>query len=1714
MDKSIKQKIKDQINDERYLPDKHFIENTRKVLMNQIELLKSNVKPVKNNIFQNKWDQLLVFARSKSAVPMYFVLGILIITFIAYAGFGGFIRNPGKDNNPIVEIPKLEIGNYQIAALDFDKNGVSLDSDLLLKSDKEIDPQVLAQSIKISPELKFEVVKENSSDYKIKFNEEKKPNTLYKLEISGYKSEDNTKQTGSFSWAFQTVNQFRVTNSLPGKNASNVPVNTGIEFVLNYDTSLLSTKKVTDYFEISPKINGEIKLQGKRIIFAPKETLKASTKYSVILKKGLSIGGVNPELSTLKENYVVTFTTQSNQTSSGKNLFQRYFYESKPNDSLILEFRDFDPNSIIDVYKFNSSSYFEQLFQENNNIDYVPYRYLNQANLDKSKLTKVSSTSISQESIITPDFGDSGYITFNAIKEAGLYAIVLPSSNDYALVQITNLSAYISTAENKTLAWVNDVSNGQAVNGAIVSYLGSANSGTTNTQGITEFATPANVKQETYVKPNALKISANNQVLYLSATQSPSKASITYLYGYTPSYVRYDNDGSIDYSTYSDFYTTNYWGYFLKNKDYYYSTDTIKVWGYLKRRDSKPLENPKLTLTLGYQSGLIRETKLNILSDNTFTAEIPIAGLNGQEYGILLNLIDGDETLNTDFVLISDEQRKDANITVKTDKDIYIDKETVNISGNVKLLSGDNLKNTELTITTEKNSSSNKEIFKVKTDENGNFSYKYPLNQNLNYITSRIFNIELTDNKLVNSKSIEVYISPNKYYPQGDAKAENNTFKYTGTVFSIKSLVQGEKKPYDYSGSMIKDKPQAGVKVNLLVKGLKYTATEIRRDYDYITKTTYPVYDYKTEETIVVNKEFTTNDKGQIYYESLMKDDISNYSFELTVKDSGRESKSLIYVSNSRFQYEVNYNPYIESRLVSSDENKSEFSVEMVPGLIKSKVDGKNKTLFSFYNKGLLEYKITPEHKLNYTLSKENAPSAYVTGVYFTGNTYLEVNDNSGVNLMFDASKRELDIKVTSDKNTYKPKEKVTLNIQVKDKTGKGVKTNVLTNVTDSASIEYLSTNETIKNILYKPSPNGLIRTNSSHFLPSFTIGGGGKGGTSNPDVNIRTDFIDTPNFKVVETDESGNTKVEVTLPDNLTEWTAIVAAITNEQAPEYGIGFTRFTTNLPIQIRPILNKVYLTSDKSTVKLNVIGDKVLDSETTYTIISETLGINQTLISTGSKPVSIQLADKLKIGVHKIKLIVKNGENTDGIEETINVIQSRATVPVSTTSNLENNTKISNLETPSIQLIFSNSNKGVYYQTLKSTSFSSSVRLDTRLASLTSLELLNKYYKESYNKDVISFADYLDLNPSENLEPKGGVKLLPYSSADLELSAKISDMDSEYFGGANLTGYFYGILGSNKFSRFEQILALYGLASQNQTVLNELNAYLGISDLSFEEKVYLGLAYGKLGDGQTANKILNEIINQYAENQGDFTKIKDNDLTKTYTKTALVARLSTLAGQNKQAERMLGYLGQVYSNYETVALEMVLTVKDLLKTRTFEESEFTYSLNGEKKTVNLESEDGYSLLLSKEDAEKMTFEKVKNVSMTKVEYKPQTSLLKPAQGYSIKRSVINPSINTGDVYKVSLTLSIPKQNAVNSCTYIKEYLPLGTSLSSSEFNNNVWVFQSDPYTLNICALPGNYKFSYFLQAKLAGEYNSEGLAAFDSISGDLVSFGEGYKIEVK
>ena len=224
------------------------------------------------------------------------------------------------------------------------------------------------------------------------------------------------------------------------------------------------------------------------------------------------------------------------------------------------------------------------------------------------------------------------------------------------------------------------------------------------------------------------------------------------------------------------------------------------------------------------------------------------------------------------------------------------------------------------------------------------------------------------------------------------------------------------------------------------------------------------------------------------------------------------------------------------------------------------------------------------------------APNAYISVLLVKG--VDESNDMPAYKLGYagitvDPGEFRLNVEIKTDKTTYQPRDTVTYDIRVTDAGGRPAQAQVSLAVVDKAVLSLADPNtQPIEQAFYGPRGLGIRTADSLSVnvdrvtarLAAETGKGGGGGGTAGAleGLFVRQNFKDTAAWEgVITTDANGAARVQVTLPDNLTTWVADARAVTRDT--QVGQATHEILSTKPLLVRPVTPRFFVVGDSVTL---------------------------------------------------------------------------------------------------------------------------------------------------------------------------------------------------------------------------------------------------------------------------------------------------------------------------------------------------------------------------------------------------------------------------------------------------------------------------------------------------------------------------------------------------
>jgi hypothetical protein len=946
---------------------------------------------------------------------------------------------------------------------------------------------------------------------------------------------------------------------------------------------------------------------------------------------------------------------------------------------------------------------------------------------------------------------------------------------------------------------------------------------------------------------------------------------------------------------------------------------------------------------------------------------------------------------------------------------------------------------------------------------------------------------------------------------------ENNRGTISGTVYNVDlSRVNGET---SHGFQDVIGRPAPSVTVSFDITDVSYTTTEIGEYYDFIAKIVRKRYRYDTVERPLGTFTAVADANGNFEY-SFQVDPGRNYDVDMRVTDDrGRTETQQLYLSGSQNQFNFQ-SSYVYLRrpgtLSSFFGGFEEFALgdpvtlAMYRGPDELPSGGDNRYLFVKEQRGVHGYTVQDSSTYSFEFSEGDIPSVTMVGVWFTGQTYLEVN--YGYQVSFKPDERDLNIDITPDKERYAPGDEATLDITVTSNEGNPQgDTEVNVSVVDEAlfliqNAQGSYTPDLLESI-YTPVSAGIFRTYASHQYPN-DVQAAERGGDGGP----RSEFADVAFYGNVTTDGSGHASVSFNLPDNLTSWRVTARGVNAGMMA--GTALRKLPVGLPFFADVTMSDEYLVKDKPAIRLRSFGTALQPgTDVTFSVTAPSLGMSAPVEITASafEPAEVALP-QLTEGEHEIVVEARAGSLSDTLVRKVRVVRSRLVTATSHFYELTDGLRLEGGEDGPTRVVFSDHERGRYFGVLQQMAWGYGDRVDQRLARDVSASLLNTYYDE-----VEVRGEAFDASVYQTTE--GGIALFPYAGPDLTLSARMAAIAPDRFGQTKMVQYFLGLLQNRSETRERQLIALYGLAALDEPVLVPLQTSLTESGLTWRERLYAGLGLLEAGDDTNARAAYDALIEQFGEDTAPNYRLRvGEDQDDILEATSLAAILGAGLGDTL-APRLFDYTTANYTTDILVELEQISYLSKALPRLSPKAVSFAYTIDGRRTEVELKRGQSLALLLSPEQLGGLQLETIAGAAGVGTSYSvpADRDSIDVDPDVTVTRSYNKDpsSLQADEVVRISLSVTFGEQ-ALDGCYQLTDLLPSGMRPVIRPYAwgllNRDYPYRIEGQKVSFCVTNRTTTqiptmVSYWARVVTTGEYSAEPALIQSMQSARSVNFSE-------
>ena len=1533
------------------------------------------------------------------------------------------------------------------------------------------------------------------------------------------------------SWAFQTKKEFRVVRTLPRNEGTGVPANSGIEITFSHDgvegleEYFEITPDVKGWFEYHRRVAVFVpeKLEYDTIYTVTIKKglgLKGSAEK---LKEDyvFSFQTQSEEEKNANYNYFGFNKIMYNFKSTDMPVLNVYSSDYYTRNEIA-----------VNVYSYADVESLKKDVMKYNEIPPWASRSPGKIVFEKQALKKELSFKttvksvkepIWREYIVFPTQMSEGYYLVEVQAENG--------KTYWAHVQVNDMVVYIIKDKSSSLIWVNDSITGKPLEGVTIRTDGTQ-PGQTGGDGVAVLKDNQVLQGSTgsnkYQNYKYYTLEAPGRAAFLAMASNADR----YYYGYgswfqeSPN-TRYWSYLYLDRGVYLPDDVIRFWGLVKpRGQDYGGSVGGADGAGVGKNSLSGgaaeggkgsasaerkvAVELVKYTYNRYSTEKSVLESKELPLSDlGTFSGEIGFSNLNPGGYSMVLRI--GEDVIEQMYISINKYTKPAYKIEATSDKDaIMIGEQTV-FNVQASFFEGSPVSGLAMNYKAYSyyGSSDYLKQFggKLTCGKDGSATLVYapqPLSTNRSidwrpfYINVNFENAAAEEQYVIANKSVLFFPRDVMIEARGEIKAVQGNNRNIAYIELASNKIDVEKyrkmeermregNAHEFKGTfedMFRG-PEYKTTVRIRLFETYYKREPAGSYYDYINKVKRDYYTY-SEITGMIGEADCITEGGKALCELPIEGFSENKSYyaEISAEDSqGRAVKFRSYLFRS------SYNPYYYGMYgdgkyyeIKEETKRTKFVLGDAVLLYiaengkKFKVPKNGRTLFITLKNGLKKYEVKESSGFAANFSEDLIPNAFVRAVYFDGANVYGAGEFC---LYYDYTEKELSINVRPEAKSvasgvsgadarFRPGGAVSLDIEVKDKSGNPCEAEVSLSVVDEAFFalfnQQVNTAGGVYNYVFGSGITDEYYSNMN-AVREYPMAECGEGGDR---VSTRFHFKDNAYFGTVRTNKDGKAKIAFTLPHNITSWRITSQGITSDLKAGHSV--TNIDASLPFFTAVIFNDVYLKGDSPGISLRSFGSAIVGNEAVYYEVAVEGPEGKTLKfakeGVASSFCNINLGS-LEPGEYSITARASCGSYRDAVKKSFRVVESMLEAykveyfGVSEGLDIASSINVSE-ENSLVQIDFYNKGISEYYRALLDLCGSWGSRVDQVLARKKAGELLKKYFVQNKGDAGTGFYSEntgwggSDDGDDESLldyqTAEGGIALLKYDSADPELSAKVCSLAAGSFDAVDLEMYFRGIAEGGQSPNAEIAAAYWGLAALGKPVLLDVKSFLEEPGIGVKEKFYLGTALAELGDFAGAWEVYAEILSQYGTNETDkYMYINaGQDAAFNLETTALCSILAIKLGAPEK-NKLFNYIcvkssNEILTNLEK--LEYLLSEVPHAKSI----SSFAAIIGGKEEKISLEGIERHSIVLSLEKLKNLKFKNVEGNVEAAVKYiSPMSVAGTPGEGspkpyVSIKRTYnvngkSSEEFRHSDVVEVCLEIELDEA-APRGFYLITDVLPSG------------------------------------------------------------------------
>ena len=1558
------------------------------------------------------------------------------------------------------------------------RNGVARDSAFTIRSLTPTPALELARGLHIEPQIKFTVMAGPSPDVAIvQPTAALEPSVRYRVRL------DAPDGALAGSWTFTAQAPLHIVSTVPGDLATMVPTNTGIEVEFDQD----GTRGVPAHFSILPPVPGRFEQHERVWAFVPDKPLEPAKIYTVTVSPGVTIEGSKERLEA---GTTFKFETGVANPVLARFEFDRAMFETRPGERPVLALgQEFDnedggaptPTQLsVKVHRLPSFAAAVDAATALTGRDSWA-AYASTATVDTTDLAlaaRVDGTILHNEAGL--------FLQLPFQPDAGSYilTIVQPGPPAQMLLQVTNMSAYALSGEQDSVVWVNDLGSDTPLARAAVSIARGAALGVTDAAGLLRISTPAAITGAT--------AAAGAERAHLLVIQAADGRRLVVPLGLRMAWYAGGYESG-DYG-YASGDGASFWRLLQTDRGAYRQTDTINVYGMVRARADRSVPGDvevRLRPAEAPPELSIERVRVQPTSRGVFVASIHIDQLPKGSY--ILDLYAGSTQVSSTWIEVQEIRKPAYRIDVETDRRLYVLGQKVAISATAAFYDGTPVPGMDLrfggfeqsaTATSGPLGESTATLRAAASD----------LTEGWSGDAIEVAPVHPEEGQI--SGSANVTLLPARVWLTGDGELSDGKVVIRGTL--TWADLAGMEATLDAGGDLDWEhdgpgRPIGSGKVQAAVTHLVPIKTQVGTEYDFIEKRVVPVYEYDTRKDYLGAWTLSSGSTGGFRLSIPAPVSTDDYEVVLSASDpEGRPFQRTLYVSPALNPQGL-AGPFLEVQGGGCGYRPS-LPAHLDAPVTLTMRDGTGATasggrfLFLVGARGSMTTTIQDAATFSRTLHDADLPGFTVRAVWLSPQGYF----SSEVDANVDPDDKRITITLTPDKARYRPGGHVTVSIITKGPDGSPVAADVVVHGLDEKlySLGFASDTDPAPSLM-QPTGSGFLQSYTTHALPAFNPGGCGSAGGG-----ARDDFRDAVTFQRVATGADGRGSVAFDLSDDLTSWHLTATAVDGKL--DSGFASVQLPVGLPFFVDAMLAPEYLAGETPVLRSRAFGTVLsATDEVRFTVSAPTLGLAATTVrGKAFDDVRVPLP-ALVAGDHRVRIDAEatvNGRTyRDAIIRTIHVVGSRLSGLVSSYDMLEPGF-VPHGGPGLTTYVITDAGRGRLIDLLERLASEQSGRFDK----LAAADLARHMLVDEFGFSPTAFPpvafDVTSYQP-------GGITLLPYSSADLFLTARAALVVPGLIDPAALRGALadWGSAEDADVTRERQIAALAGRAGLGDDVLASLRGFAA-TDLTVRERLWLALGLAASGDDDAARDIERSLLTSAGQRLGPWVRLSTGaTLRDTLDASGLLLLLAGRLG-DPLAHDVSSYLAAVPSGEVIFPLEQVGYAEGFLARLPRDPGRFAWTVAGERHEVELQPGGASTLVVTSKQLASLTIERLAGELAVVTSWTSPDFALPTSSSIQIQRTVTPDNDAPDDRFvHVKIHVSFGPQ-AAPGCYRLADLAPSGLApvgATGGAFDEEVatprnWPYRIDGQEVAWCASPGDTSHDYTYAARVVspGTYRWE------------------------